>query len=112
MVLLSLIAAAAWVDPDPRGYGTHRQFGLPPCASRWIWGGPCPTCGMTTAWAWLVRGEFGRAAAANPGGVVWFAAAMAGWLAVLFGPVPRRVWWAWIAAVWLGFGAGVWKMVT
>ncbi len=33
-------------------------------------GYPCPTCGMTTAFAHTVRGEFRAAFAAQPGGLV------------------------------------------
>ena len=68
--LLGVFAIAVWLQPDPRGYGTHQQLGLPPCQFRdWI-GYPCPHCGMTTSFANVVRGRFSAAWRANPLGIV------------------------------------------
>jgi len=80
--LLALLGAAALVSPDAGGRGTHQQFGLPPCTFRVVFGLPCPTCGMTTAWAYLVRGELGSAFAANVGGALTaiLAVALVPWL--------------------------------
>ena len=64
----SLLGLAAWMDPDPRGLGTHKQLGLPPCSSVVILGYPCPTCGMTTAFSYTVRGRFFAAFHAQPAG--------------------------------------------
>jgi hypothetical protein len=81
--LLALLAVAAWLEPDPQGLGTHQQLGLPPCTFRTLFGLPCPTCGMTTAWAHLVRGELGGALRANAAGALLAMLAVAGipWLA-------------------------------
>lgn len=68
--LSALLAVAAWLQPDPQGLGTHQQFGLPPCTFRVLFGLPCPTCGMTTAWAHLVRGELGAALQVNAAGAL------------------------------------------
>lgn len=48
---LAVLVVAASLSPSKEGHGTHRQLGLPPCA--WAAGldTPCPTCGMTTAFA-------------------------------------------------------------
>jgi len=35
-----------------------------------VFGRPCPTCGMTTAWAHLMRGNWFDACRANTGGVL------------------------------------------
>jgi len=75
--LLVLLATAAGLRPDRRGYGTHQQFGLPPCSFQFLFGRPCPTCGMTTAWAYLVRGDAVPALRANVGGTVLAVLAMA-----------------------------------
>lgn len=66
--LVVLFAIASCLTPDPQGFGTHRQMGLPPCSIQTLYGIPCPTCGMTTAFAHFVRGELVSASQANPGG--------------------------------------------
>ncbi len=59
---------ASRLEPDPRGYGTHLQLGLQPCAFATLTGYPCPTCGMTTSFAWFTRGNPGQSWRANPAG--------------------------------------------
>ena len=54
------------VEPDPRGYGTHQQFGLPPCTFQTVFGIPCPSCGGTTSVALFTRGEWMKSFLANP----------------------------------------------
>jgi hypothetical protein len=66
--LVVLLGVARWLEPDSRGFGTHRQLGLPPCAFLATTGYPCPSCGMTTAFAWFARGRPDRAWRANPAG--------------------------------------------
>jgi hypothetical protein len=82
VVLAAVLAVARWLEPNPAGLGTHTQLGLPSCQFYQITGHPCPSCGMTTAFAWFVRGEYRRSAAANPGGCLLAAAcaAMIPWL--------------------------------
>ena len=65
-MLLATFLVAMWLRPDERGFGTHAQLGfLEPCGFM-AWSGlPCPSCGMTTAWAHLVRGEWLLAWRAN-----------------------------------------------
>lgn len=41
--------------------GTHRQLHLPRCGFVSMTGFPCPSCGMTTAFAYTVRGQWGSA---------------------------------------------------
>jgi hypothetical protein len=69
--------------PDPRGYDTHVQLGLPSCSWPRMYGIPCPTCGATTAACYVVHGHpiaaliahpFGAAVAA--GGLLLAAAAL------------------------------------
>jgi hypothetical protein len=76
-VLIGLLAMAGRLAPDPRGYGTHEQLGLSPCAILRLTGRPCPTCGMTTAFAWFVRGEPARSWRANPAALLVATASMA-----------------------------------
>jgi len=67
-----VLATAASVEPDARGYGTHTQLGLPPCGFLLLTGFPCPGCGLTTAFAYGIRGHWVLAARANPLGLVLF----------------------------------------
>lgn len=64
------LVVACFLEPSPQHRGTHQQLGLPPCTFVLVFGLPCPTCGMTTAWAHLVRGEWIEALRANVGGTL------------------------------------------
>jgi len=55
LALLALLVYGENPDADARGHGTHQQLGLPPCTFYVIFQRPCPACGMTTSWAWLLR---------------------------------------------------------
>ncbi len=66
--LVAVLVVARRLEPDPKGYGTHTQLGLGPCAFRATTGRPCPACGMTTSFAWFARGEPANAWRANPAG--------------------------------------------
>jgi hypothetical protein len=81
--LAGLFVLARRLDPDPRGFGTHTQIGLRECAYLTTTGRLCPTCGMTTAFAWLARGRIERSWRANPAGCVIavFCVPLTAWLA-------------------------------
>jgi hypothetical protein len=66
--LAGILGLARILVPDARGYGTHLQLGLRPCAFATVTGRLCPTCGMTTAFAWYTRGRVDRSWRANPAG--------------------------------------------
>jgi hypothetical protein len=87
-----VLALAAWVRPDPRGYGTHTQITHGPCLFRLLAGVPCPTCGMTTSFAHMARLQVKKAAIAQPFGVILFvivvALVPAGVYSVVTGRVP------------------------
>jgi hypothetical protein len=68
--IMSVIAIAMWLTPDPRGFGTHLQLGLPECGFRSATGMNCPHCGMTTSFAWFVRGQWRRSFQVNPSGLM------------------------------------------
>lgn len=112
LVLLTLLGLAVWLNPDPygTGYGTHQQLGLPPCTFTTVLKIRCPSCGMTTAWAYTVRGQLHKALGANVGGTLLalLAIVLVPWLAVtsirgrwLFGR-PRDMAIVIVAAVVLG----------
>lgn len=92
---LGLWAGLIRLSPSHAGLGTHVQLGLAPCPTLATTGQPCPTCGMTTAAAWLARGRVQQAARSNPAalplfGLAMLAAAWAGACAVR----GRLVWFA------------------
>ncbi len=93
----ALLAVAVWLEPDPRGYGTHERLGSGPCGMLVVTGLPCPTCGMTTAFSHTVRGHWVRAFLAQPAGFLLAlgTVGLAGvslWTLVL-GRWPRFRWW-------------------
>lgn len=52
-----VLTIAWWLKPAAGGLGTHQQLGLPPCAWKAMWGFPCVTCGMTTAFSHAAHGD-------------------------------------------------------
>ncbi len=68
----SVLAVALWLKPAAIGYGTHTQLGLPPCAFLLVTHLPCPSCGLTTCFAYAVRFKFWKAFLANPFGLLAF----------------------------------------
>jgi hypothetical protein len=119
---LTVLVLACVVRPDSRGFETHTQLALPPCSFVQQTGMPCPTCGLTTAYANMVRGRVGAAVAANAAGVVFFVLTLAGaavgaYQAVsgrdVLGKLTPRLWWVWgtaavLLAGWaLKLGIGV-----
>ena len=70
VLLCSGFLLARWLEPDPRGFGTHQRLGFPPCSFRTLTGLPCPSCGMTTCFAHFTRGHWRQAVAASTPGVL------------------------------------------
>ena len=66
----ALLAVAASLQPSPSGIGTHEALGLPPCPVHALSGLPCPTCGMTTAFAHVARGQIVEGLRAQPLGAL------------------------------------------
>jgi hypothetical protein len=72
--LCPLVIAAVLI-PNPNGMGTHTALGLPRCAFQQAWGIPCPSCGMTTSWAWFARGNLAASVWIQPMGAILAVAA-------------------------------------
>ena len=72
----ALVVTAAMLDPQPWGYGTHEQLGLPPCSRLARSGYPCPACGLTTSVSASAHGRVVAAVRAQPFGLVIFVAAV------------------------------------
>ena len=75
--LLAMAAAMAFVfylatrvkpygsDGTPMRMASHQTLGLPACRFQDLTGMPCPSCGMTTSFALLVRGDVLNSMRAN-----------------------------------------------
>src|SRR5262249_23395431 len=67
--LAAVFAVAIYLDPYRGGQAlrmeTHRQLGLPECTFKEMTKLPCPSCGMTTSFALVVRGDVWNAVQAN-----------------------------------------------
>jgi len=107
---LAVLSLAAWLKPADEGLGTHESLGLPSCGWIMLMDTPCPTCGMTTAFAHAADGRLLTAMATQPlGAMLALATAMtvmiAGYIAatgsrvghLLAGLLNKRT-------MWLGLG--------
>lgn len=65
-----LLGTARGLQPNPTGMGTHLALGLPTCTFILKTGYPCPTCGVTTSFAYFVRGRLLASFHAQPAGFV------------------------------------------
>lgn len=117
----ALLGLAAALKPDPSGHGTHTQLGLGPCGFLLSTGYPCPSCGMTTAFAFFAHGHVWASFLAQPTGFVLAAAtAIAGVLALgamLSGRIVSVNWYrvspvrtAWGFAI-LFFGSWIFEVI-
>lgn len=62
VTLAVVFGIALYLDPynpdgSPRTMATHTKLGMPPCNFVAMAGKPCPSCGMTTSFALLIRGD-------------------------------------------------------
>ena len=61
-----ILSIAAWLTPSPTGLATHEALNLPPCGWVTLADMPCPTCGMTTAFAHAADGHLLSSFLAQP----------------------------------------------
>jgi hypothetical protein len=118
-----ILGIAAWLEPSPTGLGTHSQvMAMPPCGWVAMADVPCPTCGMTTAFAHAAEGNLLAAVRAQPFGAILavavavalvvgvYTAITGSRVAVLFSRLwGRRA--AWALGLGLG-GAWVYKLLV
>ncbi len=62
----TILGLAAYLEPSPTGLGTHTQLSMPTCPWIVTMDLPCPTCGMTTAFAHAANGNPLAALGAQP----------------------------------------------
>jgi hypothetical protein len=111
----TLVTLSIHLHPDSRGYDTHTELNLPPCSFMQTTGYPCPTCGMTTAFANMAHGHVGAALGAQVFGSALFvltavvavlstAQLLTGWPRLT--SVKPKMWWLWVllAGVLIGWG--------
>ncbi|UCD75968.1 MAG: DUF2752 domain-containing protein [Phycisphaerales bacterium] len=73
-----ILTVAVVLEPAPEGLGTHSRVGLPECGWIVMFGIPCPTCGMTTAFAHAANGDIVASLCAQPfGGLLAIGVAIA-----------------------------------
>ena len=65
-----ILGLAAYLTPAEAGLGTHEQLNLPACAWVTLMDVPCPTCGMTTAFAHAANGDLLAAGLTQPLGLL------------------------------------------
>jgi hypothetical protein len=74
LILVAIFSIAVMLNPYKGGkvwtQGTHQQLGLPPCRFQELTGKPCPSCGMSTSFALLVRGDVVNSLRANAVGTL------------------------------------------
>jgi len=96
LLCLGVLVVASGLRPNPAGVGSHRVMNLEPCTFLRTTGLPCPSCGMTTSFAWFVRGNLAASLYVQPMGTLLAAAAgMTFWaglyVAATGKPVYRRL---------------------
>ena len=79
-----LLGIAAWLQPAAAGMGTHTQLKLPQCGWVAMADMPCPTCGMTTAFAYAAEGRLVASFRAQPMGFLLAIATAMTWLLTLY----------------------------
>lgn len=89
---LGVLVTAASIEPSGAGVGTHKQLGLQSCALLDRTGIPCPSCGMTTSFAWFVRGNLFASLYVQPmGTALALAAACTVWGGAYIGFTGRPI---------------------
>src|SRR5688572_24402045 len=81
---LVALAGALLLKPSPTGVGTHEKLGFNRCHFLYRTGLPCPSCGMTTSFAWFVRGNVLASFYTQPMGTALATATVLGFWSALY----------------------------
>jgi len=99
-----VVALSIYLEPSPDGLGTHEQLGLAPCGFHQTTGQPCPGCGLTTAFAHMIRGHVLQAVLVQPFGAVLCVLVAGGAVGLTLTCLAGRTW----SLVLLRINAPVW----
>ena len=92
LACLGVLVQAARLAPSPSGMGTHLSMGLGRCTFLERTGLPCPSCGMTTSFAWFTRGNLAASLYVQPmGTLLAVAAAVTVWAGAYIAVTGRPV---------------------
>jgi hypothetical protein len=92
LLFLAPLLLASWLPPAHDGSGTHQRMGFIACQTLTQTGVPCPTCGMTTSFAWFARGNFPASIYVQPGGFMLALASGVGfWVSLYIAATGRPV---------------------
>ena len=83
-IVVAAVSIAAVADPDTI------EDGPVVCPFRLMTGLPCPGCGLTRSWVYLLHGRWLDSVSANPFGVVVFGLAVAFVVSILVAILRRR----------------------
>lgn len=93
MCILTVLIIAASLEAAPVGFGTHTQLGLDECSFVEMFGYPCASCGMTTAFTHAADFSLLDSFITQPAGAVYAVASAA-------------VFWVLAYVAWTGSVAG------
>ncbi len=68
--VIAIVGVSFYVEPDPARTNAKRRLPLRPCGFLMTTGLPCPTCGMTTSFAFMARGHAVAAFEQQPAGAL------------------------------------------
>jgi hypothetical protein len=89
---LAVLVVAAGLEPSPSGTGSHADLGLNDCQFLFRSGLPCPSCGMTTSFAWFARGHVLASLYVQPmGAILALVAASTFWISLYIAVTARPI---------------------
>ncbi len=92
MTCLAVLWIGAGIQPNPSGMGSHTDLGLTKCQFLGNSGLPCPSCGMTTSFAWFVRGNLAASVYVQPmGALLAMMSAITFWIAFYIALTGRPI---------------------
>lgn len=103
IIILSVVSGVAFLynlTPDPSGMGTHKQLLRLPCLFQVVLKVPCPSCGLTTSWTYLVQGNPVDSFKAHPLGPIFFSIVVFIGISSIWGFIKNRSWWSVMEKRW------------